>query len=603
MAKPVAIPNTFATQFGDVPASQLDNDYTALANAINDLMTYANFAADSGSANTYIVNFNAALSVSYSNGLQIIFLASNSNTGAATLNVNSLGAVPLLRPDGSTLQAGDIVSGKIYTVTYNTNGYFQFPFSQVPTTVSFLGIVVISSTETGPGIDNYNRIQSALDQAGVFAVMLQGPGPFRVSQGLSFNRPALRLYSESEGVTSSFCTTIQYIGIATANPVVSIAQGIAGCAIQGITIDANALAGISFQIKVNDGSSTHHPKMHDILVKGYTTYGIVIGKTSTTVLGTGQLDMLDMQRIYLGGGSAGAIGLLLNAQNCEFAHVKGLYASPFDYAGNAHLNHIFAFAGGLNVQGLVTTSASSYALVTNGSQIVINGWRTEDRYAFRANPVGLEGPCFLSGVLIRGSTTLPGDLAIDFSASGTSTLFLQSVYSNGSVNIGNSAALGIDCAVTFTAGGADFVLPGPQQWFGRLVNLATGVITIRGSESLTSDLSVSGNLSVTNAFSPGHPVPISAHTGGGQGSATLIGGTNTTVTVAGTTGDSVKMPTSTGSGRWLFLNCDNVTAATIDVFPQSGQALNNLGIDVAFTMSKNTSNLWMDKAAGLWVNV
>ncbi|NBU93072.1 MAG: hypothetical protein EBS18_00605 [Actinobacteria bacterium] len=72
MTKPVTIPNTFATATNAIPLSQLDGDFTAVANAINDANTYSNYAADTGSANAYVVTFTG-VSTTYSAGLRIQF--------------------------------------------------------------------------------------------------------------------------------------------------------------------------------------------------------------------------------------------------------------------------------------------------------------------------------------------------------------------------------------------------------------------------------------------------------------------------------------------------------------------------------------------------
>ena len=68
MTKPVTIPNTFATATTAIPLSQLDGDFTAVATAINDANTYSNYAADTGSANAYVVTFSG-VSTAYSAGL------------------------------------------------------------------------------------------------------------------------------------------------------------------------------------------------------------------------------------------------------------------------------------------------------------------------------------------------------------------------------------------------------------------------------------------------------------------------------------------------------------------------------------------------------
>lgn len=78
---------------------------------------------DTGVANSYVLNFAANFS-SLVNGIILYWTPANSNTGASTLNVNNLGIVPIVNPDGSALQAGQLVGNQIAIVVYQ-NGVFQ----------------------------------------------------------------------------------------------------------------------------------------------------------------------------------------------------------------------------------------------------------------------------------------------------------------------------------------------------------------------------------------------------------------------------------------------------------------------------------------------
>ena len=72
-----------------------------------------------GSSNAYtLASPNQTISAYY-DGLTLLFEANHTNTGAATLNVNSLGAKSIVRPDGSALKAGAITSGGRYYVSYD----------------------------------------------------------------------------------------------------------------------------------------------------------------------------------------------------------------------------------------------------------------------------------------------------------------------------------------------------------------------------------------------------------------------------------------------------------------------------------------------------
>ena len=84
-----------------------------------------NYAVDSGAANAYVVALTHAPSA-YADGLQVVFKASASNTGACTINVNSLGVKTITRQDGTTPIAGDIGASKITEIRYNsTSGNFE----------------------------------------------------------------------------------------------------------------------------------------------------------------------------------------------------------------------------------------------------------------------------------------------------------------------------------------------------------------------------------------------------------------------------------------------------------------------------------------------
>lgn len=66
--------------------------------------------------NTYTATLNPAITsyVAYQT-FRVLFV--NSNTGASTINFNSLGALTLKKANGQALQSGDIVANTIYTVT------------------------------------------------------------------------------------------------------------------------------------------------------------------------------------------------------------------------------------------------------------------------------------------------------------------------------------------------------------------------------------------------------------------------------------------------------------------------------------------------------
>jgi hypothetical protein len=80
------------------------------------------YAADSGSANAYVVALSPALAAHVA-GMPIFFRAANANTGASTVNINGLGAVAIRKYGLAALEAGDIAAGQIVGVIYDGTYY------------------------------------------------------------------------------------------------------------------------------------------------------------------------------------------------------------------------------------------------------------------------------------------------------------------------------------------------------------------------------------------------------------------------------------------------------------------------------------------------
>lgn len=78
-----------------------------------------------GSSNAYTLSPNRTIAA-YAAGINFTFLANHANTGAATLNVSSLGAKDIRDRNGVALTGAEIASGGVVEVVYdNSNGYFR----------------------------------------------------------------------------------------------------------------------------------------------------------------------------------------------------------------------------------------------------------------------------------------------------------------------------------------------------------------------------------------------------------------------------------------------------------------------------------------------
>jgi len=83
------------------------------------------YAVDTGAANAYLVALPNTLAA-YTDGAHVIMRPSATNTGASTVNVDSLGVKSIKTNTGAALSAGDITVGVPCSMRYSTaTGYFH----------------------------------------------------------------------------------------------------------------------------------------------------------------------------------------------------------------------------------------------------------------------------------------------------------------------------------------------------------------------------------------------------------------------------------------------------------------------------------------------
>lgn len=106
-----------------------DSAFDKLPTETNLKQGKVNYAVDSGAADAYVVSLPHT-PASYADGLHVRFKATNTNTGASTINVNSLGVKSIKKIDGTALSAGDLTANGIYDIYYNsTTGFFYMSAS------------------------------------------------------------------------------------------------------------------------------------------------------------------------------------------------------------------------------------------------------------------------------------------------------------------------------------------------------------------------------------------------------------------------------------------------------------------------------------------
>src|SRR5574343_880915 len=117
------------------------------------VQTY-DYAADAGGTDAYAITVSPA-PTAYVTGQVFRFKANTANTGTATLNVNSLGAVTIRKPSSSgyvDLQTGDVIANQILEVIYN--GTYMIVTSAIPSGNKLSGYANTTTTSASNTSEN-----------------------------------------------------------------------------------------------------------------------------------------------------------------------------------------------------------------------------------------------------------------------------------------------------------------------------------------------------------------------------------------------------------------------------------------------------------------
>jgi hypothetical protein len=167
--KPVAITNTFATQTGPIPLSELDTNFSSLATSINDMATYSNYLQDlSGSANQITVTTAVGIAFAYSTGMLLQVLLANTNTSTTVnINVNGLGNQLVLANSGAAPGIGSLTAGSILLLQYNGTDFLLLG-SSVSNGI-FPSVVVGSPTGGNQGTGSINATAVLINGTNLYA--------------------------------------------------------------------------------------------------------------------------------------------------------------------------------------------------------------------------------------------------------------------------------------------------------------------------------------------------------------------------------------------------------------------------------------------------
>lgn len=153
-----------------------------------------------GSANAYVVTYGENIPESYTDFTGMI-KASFSNTGSATVNVNTLGAKTMKKVDSTglvNLATGDIIEGGIYTIHYDgTYIIVDNPSSIYASLLTARGMIIRASGPNAPE-----------------ALALGTSGKALVSNGTDvvYDYPSIPKYAASNNVVLTSATEVSHYG-------------------------------------------------------------------------------------------------------------------------------------------------------------------------------------------------------------------------------------------------------------------------------------------------------------------------------------------------------------------------------------------------------
>jgi hypothetical protein len=96
--------------------------------------------------------------VAYSAGQMFGFVAVNTNSGATTINISSLGAKSIVTPLGA-LNAGDIQTGYFYIIYYDGTNFQLLGVSTSLTNLTVGGTLAVTGASTFTGAATFNAIK------------------------------------------------------------------------------------------------------------------------------------------------------------------------------------------------------------------------------------------------------------------------------------------------------------------------------------------------------------------------------------------------------------------------------------------------------------
>ena len=147
-------------QNADQKISSVKSD---LSSHLSDYVRQPGYAISTGVANTYLATLNPA-PATFGEGLGIVLKIHAANTGPSTLNVNGIGAKPIIDSKGYEIKAGKLLYGRIYSLKYDgANFQLQGEGGEIP---KLPNLIKNGNFEKGAGVNCWAFAGSTISASG-----------------------------------------------------------------------------------------------------------------------------------------------------------------------------------------------------------------------------------------------------------------------------------------------------------------------------------------------------------------------------------------------------------------------------------------------------
>jgi len=415
-------------------------------------------------------------------GSQIIINTAITLTGNLTLTA------PLKIEKGGSF----ITAGYLLTI----QGSFEAGLYQVFTAASgTVALAVSALTEVRAewwgaihnGTDSAAAINSAIASLASTGGCVALPnGLLNIQSEISVSRYGVFIRGATP-VEDSGRTEIRYTGSSdNAKAIIRCTAAAQGFCLANVFLNANELAGYClYQVGDPTPLNTRGGRLDSITFQGYRSKGWVIGDHTDT-LNPAQFQIINAYDLKFTGGATGldADGIHVNAQNMEWLNIFGIYIDPPSSPARHHRNHIRHIAGGVNIVGLLSTRAGTITLTAHPAiyskdHLLINGWRSEDRWLIGGAAAVAGGPIHIVGLDQRAPDLLGTATVIDVNWLERPVHIQGSV--DGSITIGATNERMCTMDIQFKKSGGVFVFSGPQNQRGFYRDMSTGNVKHMGS--------------------------------------------------------------------------------------------------------------------------